>query len=106
LGKPSAQDANALVGMAEAASHENRSFAVTRPAEWHIFVLDFRVSMVENDMAGSRGKHQNWHQRLGSCLGRDGDGDDHLQSILAGISGACAKSETVYGVIGHLGKLC
>lgn len=54
--QPSAHDTAAVAGMVEeAASHENRSFAVTRPAEWHIFTLGFRVSMVVCIVGGEKG---------------------------------------------------
>lgn len=46
--QPSAQDAAALFGMVEAANHENKSSAVTLPAERHIFLLESRVFMTRN----------------------------------------------------------
>lgn len=46
--QPSAQDAAAIAGMVEeAASHESKSFTVTRPAEWQLSVVDHRISMIQ-----------------------------------------------------------
>lgn len=69
--------------MDEAASHENKSFAVTRPAERQVSVLGFRVFMVKIYIARGMNKTSEAYCDSGSRC--DGDGDDHLRATLAGI---------------------
>lgn len=90
---PSAQDAAALLGMVEAVNHENKSSAVTLPAERHLDSVLFMVCSVDDDKDRLEyGSAQQVSDVLLIVVGEDesegagdGDGDgDHLQAALAG----------------------